>query len=255
MSRSSARFVLSIVMVALVAAPVAAQNRAERIREAENHYEAGKDLMGREAFEEAEQAFGKALDSDPNFYLAHYGLGQAYLAQKRYPAAIEAYNQCVQTADELNTAMQRKQLETDRQREDDLREAQDALRRLESEAQKANADQTGVQTRIFSLEQRVETLQQAKMRGQDQRMEIPAGLYVGLGSAYLRTGQLAEAEEAYEEAVSADDSLGEAHNNLAFVYFRTGRYDLAKKEIKAAEKAGVRVHPQFKKDVDKAAEQ
>jgi tetratricopeptide (TPR) repeat protein len=222
-----------------------------RLREAEKHYEAGQDLMGREAFQQAERAFERALASEPRFYIAHYGLGQALLAQKRYPAAIDAYSRCRETAADLNATFQREQIRADQRREDDLREAQDILRRLQSTVQTNPAAQMD----IYRIESRIETLQLSKMRGMEQRFDVPPGLYVGLGSAYLRTGQLEDAEKAYESAVKADGGLGEAHNNLAFVYFKTGRYELATEQIRLAEKAGVRVHPQFKKDVDKAAKQ
>ena len=140
MARVSCRFALPLVILALAALPAWSQSRDEQIREAEKSYEKGKDLMGREAFEEAERAFETALDHDPSFYLA----------QKRYPAAIEAYNQCVETAEDLNSQMQRRQLDADRKREDDLRDAQDALRRLRSQVSNA-AETPGIQGRIITL--------------------------------------------------------------------------------------------------------
>ena len=45
--------------------------------------------------------------------------------------------------------------------------------------------------------------------------------------------------------------MGEAHNNLAFVYFSTGRPAEAEQELKAAEKSGFAVNPRFKEDVQK----
>jgi Flp pilus assembly protein TadD len=54
------------------------------------------------------------------------------------------------------------------------------------------------------------------------------------------------------EAIKVNPKMGEAHNNLAFVYFRTGRLDEAESELKAAEKSGFAVNPRFKDDVKKA---
>ena len=251
MARGPWCWVLALVL-ALAAGPARPQsNRGVRLREAEKHYQNGQDFMGREAFEQARRAFERALESEPQFYMAHYGLGQAHLAQKSYPAAIEAYSRCRETVRKLNSSIQREQIRAEQRREDDLREAERILSQLRSRAQTSPT----VQTDIYRTEARIETLQQSKMRGQDQRFEVPPGLYVGRGSAYLRTGQLEDAEKAYESAVKADGGLGEAHNNLAFVYFKTGRYELATEQIRLAEKAGVRVHPQFKKDVDKATKQ
>jgi Flp pilus assembly protein TadD len=60
---------------------------------------------------------------------------------------------------------------------------------------------------------------------------------------------MADAEREYREAIRVDPKLGEAHNNLAVTLMLTGRLDEAGQEIKAAEKAGFRVNPQFKEDL------
>jgi tetratricopeptide (TPR) repeat protein len=70
------------------------------------------------------------------------------------------------------------------------------------------------------------------------------------GSAWFRAGSLEEAERWYEEALEANPRLGEAHSNLAVVCLRTDRIEEAWNHVKAAEKAGFRVHPQLKKDVE-----
>ena len=49
-----------------------------------------------------------------------------------------------------------------------------------------------------------------------------------------------------------DPNLGEAHNNLAVLYMRTGRLAAADEELRLAERSGVRVNPQFKKDLKQA---
>jgi Flp pilus assembly protein TadD len=56
-------------------------------------------------------------------------------------------------------------------------------------------------------------------------------------------------EKEYEAAVDVNPSFGEAHSNLAVVYFVTGRLPEAETEIKAAEKAGFRVNPRLKDDI------
>ena len=82
--------------------------------------------------------------------------------------------------------------------------------------------------------------------------EVPAEFSLALGSAYLRSGRMDDAQKAYAEAIKVNPKLGEAHNNLAFVYFRAGRLDEAENELKAAEKVGFPVNPRFKDDVQKA---
>jgi tetratricopeptide (TPR) repeat protein len=78
---------------------------------------------------------------------------------------------------------------------------------------------------------------------------VPSYVTLSLGSAHFRTGNLAEAEKAYLESVATDPGAGEAHNNLAVVYYETGRYKEADKALRAAEKAGVKVHPELKAQI------
>jgi Tfp pilus assembly protein PilF len=62
-----------------------------------------------------------------------------------------------------------------------------------------------------------------------------------------------EATQQWQAAVVADPRLGEAHNNLAVVYLQAGRFADADREVKLAEKSGLRVNPQFKEDLRKAS--
>ena len=76
---------------------------------------------------------------------------------------------------------------------------------------------------------------------------------LSLGSAYFRSGKLADAETAYKAAIDADPRSGEAHSNLAVVYLETERFADALTEINAAKKAGFKVNPELEKVIrDKA---
>jgi Flp pilus assembly protein TadD len=78
---------------------------------------------------------------------------------------------------------------------------------------------------------------------------VPAWVSLSLGSAYFRSGKLAEAEREYKEAIATDSRSGEAHNNLAVVFLETGRVAEADASIKEAKKAGFRVNPQLEQDI------
>ena len=70
-----------------------------------------------------------------------------------------------------------------------------------------------------------------------------------LGSAYFRTEQWADAEREYKAALAVQPKSGAVLNNLAVLYLQTGRYQEADDAVKAAEKAGFKVHPQLKQDI------
>jgi Flp pilus assembly protein TadD len=72
---------------------------------------------------------------------------------------------------------------------------------------------------------------------------------LSLGSAYFRSGKLADAETEYKAAISADARSGEAHSNLAVVYLETERFAEALNAINNAKKIGFRVNPELEKAI------
>lgn len=70
-------------------------------------------------------------------------------------------------------------------------------------------------------------------------------LRVNLGSAYAAEGLLEEAIREYREAITLKSDYAEAHYHLADVYRLTGRYDLAWRHVRIAQRLGLRVSPRF----------
>jgi hypothetical protein len=82
--------------------------------------------------------------------------------------------------------------------------------------------------------------------------QVPPGLTLALGSAYFRTGRVADAEREYRAALEAQPRLGEARVNLAVVLLMTGRAADAKEQVALAKKAKAKVPPGLEKDIDAA---
>ena len=61
-------------------------------RKAMDHYQKGEDRLRDEKWEQAAEEFRRAVELHPPFVLAHYGLGQAYMALKRFPDAVQAFS-------------------------------------------------------------------------------------------------------------------------------------------------------------------
>ena len=120
-----------------------------------------------------------------------------------------------------------------------------------------SAAKSGTQTQnlyIRDLQAHIQRLEQARDRTTSVSFEtasVPFYVPLALGAAYFRSGQFADAEREYKEAVAANSGSGETHNNLAVLYLTTGRYDEADDEVKAAEKAGFRVNENLKGDIRK----
>jgi Tfp pilus assembly protein PilF len=246
------RFALTVMAVALLtgAAPGAQQpnTRESSARQrAREPYVAGLEQMRNEDFAAARKSFEAAIGLEPAFELAHYMLGRVHLAQKQFGPAAAA----LARARDLYVSQASRQLidkqEAQRQRRERLAELDDYIGTLRSTTPMTFQ----IREQIRQLEERkrqVEDLDRA--RDMTAEKQVPAFVSLSLGSAYFRSGKLAEAEDAYVAAVAADPKTGEAHNNLAVVYLQTGRYAQAKAAVRAAEKAGVKVHADLKAEIN-----
>jgi tetratricopeptide (TPR) repeat protein len=236
---------ITVALLALAAASPA-QDVIERQRqeEARKHYRAGEEFMISEAFEPAAREFKAATEKDPHFALAFYSLGQARMALKQYPGAVEAYTSSRDLFLREASMDQRSTAEKDRELRDAIREMEESLARLRGGQIKG-----ATQGQETALEQRLSVLKDQLGRDAHGSQQVPAEISLGLGSAYFRLNQLQPAEQSYRAAIGANGKLGAAHNNLAVICMLTGRLDEAEREVKAAEKAGFTVSSQFKQDL------
>jgi tetratricopeptide (TPR) repeat protein len=210
------------------------------------HYRNGWQLMRHEAWAEAISEFRSAIETDPQYTLAYYGLGRAYMPLGRYVEAISAYKSCrelykVKAGEKFSNQLQAKQM-----REDEMLGLREIARANSGLPQNA-----GTQNFQRQLQTRIRQIQNSTDRDSNVAIDasVPAFVSVALGSAYFRAERWPEAEEAYTIALQADSNAGEAHNNLAVLYMLTNRFDQSEKEVRLAEKAGFPVNPGFKREL------
>jgi Tfp pilus assembly protein PilF len=240
----SLRFALSL-LVATVSIPTSAQ-RIDDVRhtQALQRYRSGQELMLAEQFEKAAREFSGAIELDPLLAIAHYGLGQSYMAQKRYASAIQAFVGCREAYSNLAGMRETNRMTTDRMIDDEIREMQTAIAMVRGGQIKGYNSES----KITELEARIDDLKRIQ-REPVTLFRTPAEVSLSLGSAYFRNGNRETAETEWKAALQVNPKLGEAHNNLAVIYMQTDRLDAADEELKLAEKAGFRVNPQFKADL------
>jgi tetratricopeptide (TPR) repeat protein len=233
-----------ILVLVLLASPAFAQLASEQDRrEALQHYRDGQEFMSAEQFEKAAEAYQKAIDKDRLMTLAHYGLGQANMSLRRFASAVQAFTNCREAYRTLHGLSERDRVAVERQRDEEIRELKDTVRRLQGMNTGRQYD-----LRVTKVEARIDDLERQRTSNQ-AGFTAPAEVSLALGSAYFRNDQLPDAEREWKAAVEANPKLGEAHNNLAALYAITGRKSEAESAVKAAEKAGFRVNPRLKEDI------
>ena len=238
------RVLLLAVSVASIVIPVDAQKiaDAQSRREAIQFYRTGQEFFSAEKFDRAAEEFTKATDKDPLFTVAYYQAGQSYMNLKRYASAIKAFKNCLDATRRLYDLAESDRFDVEKQREDDIREMRETARALQ---------QAGHSLLAVRAEQHLADLEKQRT-SMNSGYRPPAEVLLSIGSAQFRNGDVEAAETEWKAAIDVNPKLGEAHNNLAVIYMTTGRFKEAEAEVKAAEKTGFRVNPQFKEDLKKA---
>lgn len=226
--------------------------------EASDAFVSGVELLAAGRWEEAGTAFHDAVVADPGMPLAHYGLGQARLEQKRYAEAAQAFEasrdawSCASEVSAHERRASRRRIDA---RIQALRGSQrdldaDRLKRqmiLWEEANGAQKPRPGQDARLSdAIDRQVVQLERLRAR---QASGPPAEIGLALGSAWFHAGDLAGAEREFRSATRTDTTAGDAYNNLAVVLMLSGRLDEAEASVKNAEKRGVRVSPRLKDEL------
>jgi len=241
----------AVTVAALVLTAHAQHKNFERNPERDRamiQYRVGIEHLRAEAWDQAVSAFKSAIEIDPGFEMGYYGLGRAYLGLRQFGDAAGALVKCRDLYAAEGGRRFANTQEAQRYRRDQMMELDEIIRQYQSVPQSGRTSET-----VRQLSERRRLLQESISRGNDLALDntVPAYVSLSLGSAYFRSGRLADAEREYKATVTSDPKSGEAYSNLAVVYLETGRVEDADKAVKAAERTGFKVHPGLKDDIKK----
>jgi tetratricopeptide (TPR) repeat protein len=216
--------------------------------QAKERLKEGQRLLSKDSFEEAAKAFQQAIELDPLLMMAHHGLGKARMALKEYPAAIAAFEAARDAFHKSAAGSADRRTQAASAREDRIRLLERQIRDAPERSGVVGSREGGQRQMVEAELQELE-----RLREEDKRPpQPPPGLLLSLGSAYFRSGRLADAEREYRAAIDAQPTLGEARSNLAVVLLITGRPAEAKEQLKLAEKSGFKPPSGLKGDIDAA---
>jgi len=227
-------------------APVSPQAHLDALA----HFRTGMTALESERYDEAESEFRRAIQLEHDFEGALYGLGQTFMRKHEYPEALQAYLDCRDAFKRNAAAEAMGDVVVDQRLRDQIQVLKDTERALQRMTQGSTPQ--SLPAAIQRIHSQIQLLESRRDRREhDAPSPVPAGLSMALGSAYFRLGRHDDAEREYKAAIAVMPSFGEAHSNLAALYLITERYELAQAEIKSAEKAGFKVNPGLKADVEK----
>jgi tetratricopeptide (TPR) repeat protein len=206
----------------------------------------GWENMRAEKFEEAAREFQEAIDLDPKYADAHYSLGRADMALKKFPEAIAAYTRARGIYESYAGQQFTNAQDNQRRRKDQIVEIDERIRQLQTGPQTAVSQDQLRQAQDFRRR-----LEEDVTRGNNITIEnsVPAWVLLALGSAHFRAGHMLDAERDYKAAITADPKAGEAHQNLAVVYMTMQRYADAERSLAAAKRTGFKVNPALEQEL------
>src|SRR5688572_12888649 len=126
----TSKTVLAVVALSFTCLDAAQPGRDRET--ARQHLRAGQEALEIERWDVAEREFRSALKLDPSLDLAHYGLGQAHMATKRYAEAVEDYTRSRDVFHENVAQWLADRLAEERRLDDQIRELKDVRRGLET---------------------------------------------------------------------------------------------------------------------------
>lgn len=223
--------------------------------QARSHFRAGFRALAEARWESARDEFSRAVDLDPRFAWAHYGLGRAQMGLKRYDEAVQTLRRCRDSFLESAALDEARAASADMLANDRMRELRDMLAFLELATNRfGSREGPGAQTRaMFDVENAIRRIQESRQR-RVRPPAVPAEVLLALGSSYYRMGALQDAEREYRAALDGDGGLGEAHNNLAVVCLLTDRPEEAQASLQRARKAAFPVDPRLEREIRKRLE-
>jgi tetratricopeptide (TPR) repeat protein len=171
----------------------------------------------------------KALELDPNDWVAHVNLGQIYSGQGRWQEAVAAYQAALASADEdLPAALYLRIGEAYEQSGDPeaaLRTYEQALA-LEPDSPQALEALGGYYFRREDWTKAEEVLQQ-EIAAHPNRLEAR----LNLGAVYLAQRRLDDAAAQIQAVLQLDPANADAHFNLGQIYREQGRLADAESEL------------------------
>src|SRR4051794_18489218 len=126
------------------------------------HYRLGETLFRDEMFEQAAEQYQMAIKFDPLLLIAHYQLGQSYMALHRYREAIVAYLAGRDAFQTIAVLIAKNDVTMAQRRDDEIRELKETIDEMASQH---GGGATSRQATVIQLQQRIADLERTRQRG------------------------------------------------------------------------------------------
>ncbi len=200
-------------------------------------YYKGVDNYENKRYEEAIEAYKKAIEVDPEFPFPYNGLGLIYYNQKRYEEAIEAYKKAIEVDPEYSSPYNG--LGNTYYFQQRHEEAIEAYKKAIEVDPEYSSPYNGLGNTYYFQQRHEEAIEAYKKAIEvDPEYSSP---YNGLGNTYYFQKRHKEAIEAYKKAIEVDPEYSFPYNGLGIVYQNQERYE----EAIAIYKKVIEIDPEY----------
>lgn len=231
----------------------------QKLKASNGKLEQGEALFAKGNFDKAEKKFRECLNIFPKNANANYFLAQILLKKNDLEKAlqsIETAETCFSELSKLYSFTHQEMLNKLREQKQDLEES---IRRQEEDlsalmsrprSEQTQASISSAQGAIQQNKNLISQIDSQLNKPVPMVMETPAGYFYIHGNILFKLKDYQGAVNQYLETIKRDPSHEFAYNNLASIYFMAKQYDTALGFLQQAEANGVKVNPQFKKDLE-----
>lgn len=231
----------------------------QKLKASNGKLEQGEALFAKGNFDKAEKKFRECLNIFPKNANANYFLAQILLKKNDLEKAlqsIETAETCFSELSKLYSFTHQEMLNKLREQKQDLEES---IRRQEEDlsalmsrprSEQTQASISSAQGAIQQNKNLISQIDSQLNKPVPMVMETPAGYFYIHGNILFKLKDYRGAVNQYLETIKRDPSHEFAYNNLASIYFMAKQYDTALGFLQQAEANGVKVNPQFKKDLE-----
>jgi tetratricopeptide (TPR) repeat protein len=236
-------FLIMILFGGRVPARGADSYDPHKVMLAKSYFEKGMKLLQKESPAEAEAEFRESVRVFPEFADAYIQLGNLAMSRKEYSAGLEHYVRAKTAL--LNLQGMSRQQEVERRRR--LQESIDLLQeRIDQLTMSPRDDRGEIDRAMLNIEKLRQEMSKI-LTGNE--LQVPPEIHFLIGTARMNLEQFDPAIEDFRQALALRPAYGEVHNNLAVIYLYRKDYPQAWEHLHAAEKAGVRINPQFREEL------
>ena len=187
---------------------------------------------------------------------AHIGLGMIGMSEAKFEEALAQFELARDGYTSLGELLFDMEMTRWRAAQDEIRTLREQISTMRADMMRGKGGGSNplAEQRIRDWEAKIRTLEAIEAPQRGSSHEPPGEVFFHIGNACFRLERYEQARQAWETCATRSPKFPLVHNNLAIAYWKAGMFDDARASIARAEKLGMAISPQFKADLEQAAQ-